>query len=146
VPWARGKIIAAGFSVAFAVFLTLASGFTERGFAGTLDNQLLEKAEPDECFVGIGSSANQFPAVPPCMDPAATPKVNQAYVWGLAESNSQLWFGTVANTQCLVIAAYLGYTTPFETPSYVCEFGKVSFTEPTGDRPRSSPMTFAQKY
>jgi len=113
--------------VAFAVFTAVLIGLTESGFAGILSNQLLEKAEPDECFVAIGSSANQFPATPPCPDPTATPKVNQAYVWGLAESNSQLWFGTVANTQCLVIAAYLRYTTPFETPSYVCEFGESRF-------------------
>jgi hypothetical protein len=123
----REKVTAALRFTACAIFSVLLLGLATSSFAGILENQLLEKAQPDECFVAIGSSDNQFPATLPCSDPAATPKVNQAYVWGLAESNSQLWFGTVANTQCLVIAAYLGYTTPFETPSYVCEFDASQF-------------------
>lgn len=52
------------------------------------------------------------------------PKVNQAYVWGLTRTGDNLWFGTVANTQCLVMGSYLGMTTPMLNQTSVCEFGR----------------------
>lgn len=82
------------------------------------NNQLAAKAQPDECFVAIGSLQN---GPLPCTS-GGQPKVNQAYVWGLTESGSNLWFGTAANVQCLVLQGYVGITTPLQTPSYVCEF------------------------
>jgi hypothetical protein len=89
--------------------------------AGILTNQVAAKAQPDECFVGVGSASNQFPAGPSCS--TGTPKVNQAYVWGLTEASSQLWFGTAANVECLVLGGFLGLSTPIQTSSYACEFG-----------------------
>src|ERR1700722_7609631 len=89
--------------------------------AGILTNQVAAKAQPDECFVGVGSASNQFPAGPSCS--TGTPKVNQAYVWGLTEASSQLWFGTAANVECLVLGDFLGLSTPIQTSSYACEFG-----------------------
>lgn len=52
------------------------------------------------------------------------PKVNQAYVWGIVGNRDNIWFGTVANTHCLVMGGYLGLTFPFENLSWVCEFGQ----------------------
>ncbi len=85
----------------------------------TTDGSLLAKATPDECFDGIGVD---YPDGPPCA--SGKPKVNEAYVWGLAKTGDDLWFGTMANTHCLVVGGYLGSTSPIETSSYVCEFGQ----------------------
>ncbi|ATB46157.1 hypothetical protein MYMAC_001749 [Corallococcus macrosporus DSM 14697] len=84
-----------------------------------LERNLLAKAEVDECFSSIGGPISQ----PPC-DPGTTPKRNQAYVWGLTLADRSLWFGTVANTLCLVEQGFLGATTPQENPYWVCEFGQ----------------------
>jgi hypothetical protein len=56
-------------------------------------------------------------------DPTGLPKVNQAYVWGLAKSGDNVWFGTVANTLCLVFNGFYGPLTPppMENTSWVCE-------------------------
>src|SRR5271155_4242781 len=79
----------------------LSAGLVRSASAGILTNQLVAKAQPDECFVGIGNTANQYPAGPTCT--TGSPKVNQAYVWGLTEANSELWFGTAANVECFVL-------------------------------------------
>jgi hypothetical protein len=84
-----------------------------------LEKTLLAKAQPDECFNGMGAP----PGVPPC-GPGSAPKVNQAYVWGLTYASPNLWFGTVANTECLVLGQVLGTGVPLEVPdSWVCEYG-----------------------
>ena len=84
-------------------------------------NSLLAKAQPDECFVAPGID---YPVGPPCA--TGTPKTNEGYVWGLAQSKDALWFGTGANVQCLVNGTYLGATSPAVTSAYVCEFGQSS--------------------
>jgi hypothetical protein len=83
-----------------------------------LDATLLAKAPADECYNGIGA--------PYACGPGSVPKANQAYVWGLTEENDSLWFGTVANTHCLVQGTYLGAIGlgASETSSWVCEFGE----------------------
>lgn len=102
----------------------------EPGPWATTDWDLLAKAQPDECYYGIGdagngpSSAGNLPA---CS--GGIPKVNQAYVWGLTKSGSNVWFSTVANTHCLVMDFYMGISAPFENTSWVCEFD----TQPTND-------------
>ncbi|WAM28076.1 MULTISPECIES: hypothetical protein [Myxococcus] len=83
-----------------------------------LERKLLAKAEVDECFSSIGGPISQ----PPC-EPGTQPKRNQAYVWGLAKADKSLYFGTVANTLCLVQQGFLGFTTPEQNPYWVCEFG-----------------------
>jgi len=96
-----------------------------------LIRDLLAKAAPDECFVGIGDPGNVYPANPttqPCSE--GVPKVNQAYVWGLAKSADDVWFGTAPNVHCLVIGGFLGMTDPLQTDSYVCEFGASQFSPP----------------
>lgn len=98
-----------------------------------MDGKLLAKAQPDECFDGIG---NPYPPGPPCASGA--PKVNQAYVWGLTKVADTLWFGTAPNVHCLVFGIYLGINLPHETHSWTCEFGESQVTQlgipaPLGD-------------
>lgn len=90
--------------------------------------ELLAKASPDECFAGVGQP---YPQGPPCA--TGQPKVNQAYVWGLARTGRELWMGTAPNVHCLVLGAYLGQTDPVETTSYVCEFGESPYAPPLPD-------------
>ncbi len=86
-----------------------------------LTNTLLAKAEPDECFAGVGAP---YPSMENGKCPkGSVPKMNQAYVWGLTQVQSKLWFGTAPNVLCLVLGGYLGQTEPVQTDSYVCEFG-----------------------
>lgn len=89
----------------------------------TTDISLLAAATPDECFEGIGQ--NTLGVTPPCQSDARA-KVNEGYVWGMALAGDKVFFGTVANTQCLVIGTFLSSTTPFisEEGGYVCEFGQ----------------------
>ena len=90
-----------------------------------LDGKLLAKAQPDECFDGIGAP---YPPGPPCA--SGQPKVNQAYVWGIAKTGPQIWFGTAANVQCMVIGGMLGLELPHQTESWVCEFGESQLSPP----------------
>ncbi|MEW5817415.1 MAG: hypothetical protein AB1798_18720, partial [Spirochaetota bacterium] len=66
----------------------------------TLDRELLGKAEPDECYNGIG---NPYPPGPPCSE--GVPKVNQTYVWGMTMSGDDIWFASSANVTCMATAA-----------------------------------------
>lgn len=90
--------------------------------------ELLAKAQPDECFYGLCDSDNYPTKTFPCPDingKQGLPKVNQAYVWGMTMADDgKIWFGTVPNTHCLVLAGYLGMTSGLETPSYACELGQ----------------------
>lgn len=101
--------------IALANFLPIAQASIN---LPTTTGEVLTKAPIDECYNGIGAD---YPFGPPCS--TGRPKVNQAYVWALAKTGDQLWFGTMSNTHCLVEGAYLGQTTPRETASYTCEFG-----------------------
>ncbi|MFG1915221.1 hypothetical protein [Micromonospora sp. NPDC048898] len=79
--------------------------------------RLLAKAAPDECFAGIGVP---YPPGPPCAE--GQPKVNQAYVWGLAQTGRRLWFGTGANVLCLKPEGY-NVREPILNDDYACEYG-----------------------
>lgn len=69
--------------------------------AAVLKPALLAKAAPDECFNGVGAeylplnpnSPTYEEDVQNCMDAGYQPKVNQAYVWGLANTDAYVWFG-----------------------------------------------------
>ena len=91
-----------------------------------LQRERLAKAQPDECFNGIGLPYSG--TVPACE--SGMPKVNQSYVWGLAKAGDDLWFGTGPNIHCLVFSGFLGITTPIQTASYVCEFGESQYSPP----------------
>jgi hypothetical protein len=108
--------------------------------------QVLAKAQPDECFQGVRNPLN---LTDPCLgfyanypgdlseqqkvdcdfsvtgyltpDGYAQPKTNQAYIWGLTKFGHNLWFGTIANTHCLVISGFLGSTGYSLNRSWVCE-------------------------
>ncbi|WP_426513300.1 hypothetical protein ACPPVO_23365 [Dactylosporangium sp. McL0621] len=89
--------------------------------------ELLAKAQPDECFAGIGQP---YPAGPPCKD--GKPKVNQSYVWGLTKTGDRVWFGTGANVQCLTLGTSLSQTTPTQNDDYVCEYGSSQMSKKAG--------------
>jgi len=99
----------------------------------TTEWSLLAKAPADECYYGMGNAGNgplSAADLPACNKGGqGQPKVNQAYVWGLVKNGTNVWFGTVANTHCLVIGTYLGLSLPHENLSWVCEFGN-STTSP----------------
>lgn len=97
------------------------------GFSqSVMEKTLLSKAKPDECFNGIGVP----PSPLPCTTSEGKPKVNEAYVWGLAKSGKKLFYGTAPNVLCLVLSGYLGISTPIQTDSFVCEFGSKDWRAP----------------
>ena len=92
--------------------------------ASVLTSTLLAKGQPDECFAGIGKPYPQGTrdAKGHLVCPEGSqPKVNQAYVWGLAKAGDHLWFGTGPNIHCLVQSTYLQSTAAGQTDSWVCE-------------------------
>jgi hypothetical protein len=100
----------------------------------TLPRHLLAKAQPDECYCGLCGAHTPGP---PCEEPCI-PKVNQAYVWGLAKSGNDIWFGTIANTLCEVVGPMLGLPgwpdlTPHDVESWACEFGCSEPYDAAGD-------------
>jgi hypothetical protein len=107
---------------------------------GTVSRELLAKAESDECFTEIGLG----PSPLPCTGDER-PKINQGYVWGMVDVGPDVWFGTVANTHCLVAGTMIGQALgealpPIETNSWVCEFGAPAYN-PVGDQ--RPPMIYA---
>ena len=102
-----------------AAVLGLAAGVAPAAAADEYTMELLGKAQPDECFNGIGVP---YPVGPPCAQ--GQPKVNQSYVWGLTRVGQQVWFGTGANTHCLTIGANIGDVTPVANDDYTCEYGQ----------------------
>ncbi len=89
-----------------------------------LKSRLLAKSQPDECFAGIGKpypvGTRDAEGNLVCPE-GSQPKVNQAYVWGLAKAGDHLWFGTGPNIHCLVQGSYLQSTAANQTDSWVCE-------------------------
>lgn len=102
--------------------LLTSSSYAQGSFSEglTTTTTLLAHAQPDECFEGIGQ--NTLGVTPPCSE-GAIAKVNQAYVWGMALANDRVFFGTVANTHCLVIGTFLQSIDPILNDAYACEFG-----------------------
>jgi hypothetical protein len=99
--------------------------------ASSMKIQMLHKAAPDECFAGIGSPNNIFPATASECANGSTPKVNQGYVWGLTQAGNMLWYGTSANQLCTVISSVFAAAgipaPPYETACYVCEFAASNY-------------------
>lgn len=105
------------------------------GYNGALSNTLLAKAQPDACFSAtytmqqngrnrLTSVTDTYPNGPNPTCPAGEqPKTDQAYVWGLTQSGNDLWFGTAANTQCLVEGSYLQSGRPSANSAATCEYG-----------------------
>lgn|GEM_PF-1401060 len=105
--------------------------------------QLLAQARPDECFFGIGNPNNQYDLnlMLPC-PPGSQPKVNDAYIWGMTKTGSQIWYGTMSNTPCMVLGEMLGLgmmLPPIQTNSWVCEFTASQFFLPSPPFPPGYP-------
>lgn len=86
-------------------------------------NQLLAKAVPDECFNGIGVDYPPMNADGTC--PEGIPKTNESRIWGMTEESGKLWFGTLANSQCVVDGQIKG--DPILNNLFVCEFGQSEY-------------------
>lgn len=80
----------------------------------------IAKAEPDECYFALGLNLPFSSA--PCL--FNRQKVNYSYPWGvtLDATGEHIIIGTAANPHCLAQGAF-GFTTPYATPSWACEFG-----------------------
>ena len=91
-----------------------------------LKSEVVAKAAPDECFNGMGQ--RYVPGVAGCREPDQ-PKVNQAYVWGMTKTDTHIWFGTVANTLCLVNGTYHQLSEGMETDSWVCELSESKYPD-----------------
>jgi hypothetical protein len=106
------------------------------------DVAMLAKAEPDECFIGIGED-NPYPfdfSAEACTN--GVPKINESYVFALAKAERQLWFGTAPNMGCLVYGTIADQGFPlglpaFGTDEWVCEYGEGLFGQ-LRDMPPSS--------
>jgi len=117
---ARCVIIAAVFALCFA-----SAGTAQIQPSPILTDQLLAQAAPDECFAGIGQP---YPAMlsPGVCPSGSVPKTNQAYVWGLTQSGTKLWFGTAANVTCITPGSVQN-PTPIQTTTLVCEYGESQY-------------------
>lgn len=87
------------------------------------DNRLLWQVAPDECFNGVGVDYPPINADGTCSQ--GQPKANQSYVWSLVEANGRLWFGTMANTACVLNGTR--DVTPILEDTFVCEYGESQY-------------------
>lgn len=93
-------------------------GGSNDGGSSSFEIERLAKAEPDECFCGIGAEDNgpiSNSATGDCTDltpePPLTqcvPKTSEAYIWALTKAGNEVWFGTLANSLCVIPASIFG--------------------------------------
>lgn len=95
--------------------------------ASILQPELLAKAQPDECFNGVGMPYDSN--VSGCTDVGEQPKVNQAYVWGMTKTDTDIWFGTAPNTLCMVNGTYHQMEDATENSSWVCELKQSKYPD-----------------
>jgi hypothetical protein len=109
--------VAIAIGLPFAVLAAGVSGTydpTTRQVRDGYQAEVLAHAWPDEYFFAVGSSTNDYEPLgidPFNCPPGSVPKVNQAYVWGLGKSQNDMYFGTLANGNTLVISVYLDVAT-----------------------------------
>lgn len=77
--------------------------------------EIIAKAQPDECFIALGSDLNEYDKsgldeqeCADCIARNGAPKINQSYVWGLTKKDNYLWWGTGPNVNLLVGGEYFG--------------------------------------
>jgi hypothetical protein len=106
-----------------------------------IKTELLLKANPDECFKGIGKNEPYDEAL--CSD--GMPRVNESYPWSMAASEKNVWFSTFTNLVCGVLSAR-GVKIPIITdiPTFngvkVCEKGFDNYKTSIGtSRPHWRP-------
>lgn len=104
------------------------SGRSVHAPVGTSDFvvSLLAKAEPDECFVGMGEE-NIYPFDFSAAECTGRPKANESYVFGLTRAGDTLWFGSAPNMGCLVYGTIAEQGIPgglieLQTNFSVCEY------------------------
>ncbi len=81
------------------------------GDSSSSEIETLAKAQPDECFCGIGAGDNgpiSSSATGDCTDLTPAPpltecvsKTDQSYIWALTKLGKDVWFGTLANSLCV---------------------------------------------
>jgi hypothetical protein len=126
------RLLSAIVVVVVAQAAALPSASSAHGGGDRYRLELLGKAQPDECFNGIGVP---YPPGPPCAVGQA--KVNQSYVWGLAKVGANVWFGTGANVNCLVSGATLNLVKPSLNEDFTCEYGESQIAKANPQLPAS---------
>ncbi len=76
--------------------------------------ELVEKAQPDEFYTGIGKEYYAYGDQP--RGTKGQPKVNYDYIWGMDTDSRYIWFGTAANVGALGLAG-AGLPVPIEFKS-----------------------------
>ena len=89
-------------------------------------DEVLAEAKPDECFAGAGIDYPPLNADGSC--PEGTPKANESYIWAFTQEGGRLWFGTMANTLCVLAGqdnsvAPQPQGKPAVSDLVVCEYG-----------------------
>lgn len=118
-------LIVAAVAMTFAAtpLPVLAGGFVQPPVPDPIltHDQLLAKAAPDECFNGVG--VDYPPMNPDGTCPEGVPKINQSRIWAMTEQSGKIWFGTLANSQCVVSGQVTGTPPPVDNSLFVCEYG-----------------------
>ncbi|MGB5834175.1 MAG: hypothetical protein WBG92_19615, partial [Thiohalocapsa sp.] len=96
----------------FFLYLALALILIANG-ARAADSMVVVKAEPDECYNGVGEPFLEKDGECPA---GTVEKRNQTYGWALTGSGPDLWVGTGANVSCL--GATAGAIFSGEIPSF----------------------------
>jgi hypothetical protein len=97
----------------------------ENALAWVESIDILARAEPDECYAGLGVP---YPNGPSCPW-GSKEKRNQGYVWGLTQAGDSLWFGTGANVFCTTLGLFMSEFFEMETDRRVCEYGSGYFAQ-----------------
>jgi hypothetical protein len=97
---------------------------------------LLAKAQPDECFLGMGEN-NIYPFDFDTGECMGRPKANESYVFGLTRAGDTLWFGSAPNMGCLVYGTIAEQGIPgglieLRTNFSVCEYAAGVYGEEHG--------------
>jgi hypothetical protein len=139
VSWQHGRSlrllgVAIGITACIIASMATAATTHARGARGVAppaapvltNNELLAEAAPDECFAGVGVDYPPMNEDGSC--PEGVPKTNESYIWGYTEESGKLWFGTMANTLCILSGqdTSLARQEPGLTAAanvVVCEFG-----------------------
>jgi hypothetical protein len=125
-PRRVSRLVAFVAALAALVLAAFFAGDNAPAAAKSLTYTLIQKAQPDECFNGIGVA---YPPGPPCA--TGQPKVNGAYVWSMVEPPGAVWFGTAANVPCAAQAeSSFTAPTPRQSSNSVCEYASGTYDTP----------------
>jgi hypothetical protein len=107
----------------------------------TTSGYVRAKAAPDECWnevttmYPLENEQYQFMNLANPSQPCKTgqfPKVNQGYIWGSAEFNGHIYFGTAPNGQCVTEGGTTPLTPPYQNPYWACEFADSAYSTSNG--------------